>query len=82
VLARDLYFSGNTVIIDHGCGLFTFYCHFSLLKVKRGDMVGKGDVVALAGGTGRSTGPHLHWGARIMQSRVDPVALLSLPLPE
>jgi murein DD-endopeptidase MepM/ murein hydrolase activator NlpD len=82
VLARDLYFSGKTVIIDHGLGLFTFYCHFSRLRVKRGDLVKKGDVIALAGSTGRSTGPHLHWGARISKSRVDPVGLISLPLPE
>jgi murein DD-endopeptidase MepM/ murein hydrolase activator NlpD len=82
VLARDLYFSGNTVIIDHGLGLFTYYCHFSRLKVGRGDMVKKGSVIALAGSTGRSTGPHLHWGVRILGSRVDPGALLRLALPE
>ncbi len=78
VLARDLYFSGQTVIIDHGLGLFTYYCHFSRLRVKRGDMVKKGDVVGLVGSTGRSTGPHLHWGAKILDSRVDPLALLAL----
>jgi murein DD-endopeptidase MepM/ murein hydrolase activator NlpD len=82
VFARDLYFSGKTVIIDHGLGLFTFYCHFSRLKVSRGDMVKKGAVIALAGSTGRSTGPHLHWGVKLLGSRVDPAALLSLALPE
>ena len=82
VLARDLYFSGKTVIIDHGLGLFTFYCHFSRLRVSRGDMVKKGAVIALAGSTGRSTGPHLHWGVRLSGSRVDPSSLLSLALPE
>jgi murein DD-endopeptidase MepM/ murein hydrolase activator NlpD len=82
VLARDLYFSGKTVIIDHGLGLFTYYCHFSLLKVGRGDMVKKGSVIALAGSTGRSTGPHLHWGVRLRGSRVDPSGLLSLAIPE
>lgn len=81
-LARDLYFSGQTVILDHGLGLFTYYCHFSRLRVKRGDQVGKGDVVGLVGSTGRSTGPHLHWAARIHQSRVDPMALLNLWFPE
>jgi murein DD-endopeptidase MepM/ murein hydrolase activator NlpD len=80
VLARNLYFSGRTVIIDHGLGLFTAYCHFSRLMVKRGDVVRRGDVVGLAGSTGRSTGPHLHWAARVRESRVDPCALLSLPL--
>ncbi len=82
VLARDIYFSGKTVIIDHGLGLFTFYCHFSTLKVSRGDYVKKGTVIALAGSSGRSTGPHLHWGVRLLGSRVDPAALLGLALKE
>jgi hypothetical protein len=82
VLARNLYFSGQTVVLDHGLGLFTYYCHFSKLTVKRGDQVAKGDVVGLVGSTGRSTGPHLHWGARIRRSRVDPMALLNLWFPE
>jgi len=82
VLARDLYFSGKTVIIDHGLGLFTLYCHFSSLKVSRGDPVTKGSVIGLAGSTGRSTGPHLHWAVRLKGCRVDPVALLGLALPE
>lgn len=80
VLARDLYYSGKTVILDHGLGLFTYYCHFSRIKVKRGDLVKKGDIVGLVGSTGRSTGPHLHWGVKVNQSRVDPLALLILPL--
>jgi murein DD-endopeptidase MepM/ murein hydrolase activator NlpD len=80
VLARNLYFSGGTVVIDHGLGLFTTYCHFSRLKVKRGGVVRKGEVIGLAGSTGRSTGPHLHWAARVRESRVDPRALLGLPL--
>jgi len=78
VLARYLYFSGRTVVIDHGLGLFTTYGHFSALKVARGDRVKKGDVIGLAGSTGRSTGPHLHWSARVRESRVDPRALLDL----
>jgi murein DD-endopeptidase MepM/ murein hydrolase activator NlpD len=76
VLSRDLYFSGRTVIIDHGLGLLTVYCHFSELRAKRGDTVKKGQVIGLAGSTGLSTGPHLHWSARVHQSRIDPAALV------
>jgi murein DD-endopeptidase MepM/ murein hydrolase activator NlpD len=79
-LARELYYAGNAVIIDHGLGLFTFYCHFSRLKVKAGDFVEKGDPIGEVGATGRVTGPHLHWGVRVLGSRVDPDSLLSLPL--
>ncbi len=77
VLASNLYFSGNTVIIDHGLGLFTQYLHFSKIKVRRGQMVNKGDVIGEVGATGRVTGPHLHWGVKISGSRVDPFSLLS-----
>jgi hypothetical protein len=82
VLARDLYFSGKTVILDHGQGVFSICCHFSELKVSRGQKVNKGDIIGLVGTTGRSTGPHLHWAVRIRGSRVDPEALLGLTLPE
>jgi murein DD-endopeptidase MepM/ murein hydrolase activator NlpD len=80
VLAGRFYLSGNTVIIDHGLGVFTYYCHFSKLLVKRGDIVKKGDLIAKVGNTGRSTGPHLHWSLRILNNRVDPFSLVALPL--
>lgn len=76
VLAEELYLAGNTVVVDHGLGVFTFYCHFSGLLVKRGDAVRKGDPVGRVGSTGRSTGPHLHWGVRIFNARVDPDSIL------
>jgi hypothetical protein len=80
VLADDLYYAGNTVIIDHGLGLFSFYCHFSAIDAKRGDWVNKGDIIGRVGATGRVTGPHLHWSIRLRNSRVDPFSLLALDL--
>jgi murein DD-endopeptidase MepM/ murein hydrolase activator NlpD len=80
VLASDLYFSGKTVIIDHGLGVFSYYCHLSKFSAKREDTVNRGDVVGLVGSTGRSTGPHLHWGFRVSGCRVDPFSILGLPL--
>ncbi len=80
VLASDLYFSGKTVIIDHGLGVFTVYCHFSKIRVKRGESVRKGDIIGEVGATGRATGPHLHWGMKIFGKSVDPFSLLSLSL--
>jgi murein DD-endopeptidase MepM/ murein hydrolase activator NlpD len=79
-LASHLYFGGKTVILDHGQGVFTSYGHMSKLLVRRGDLVSKGTVVGLIGSTGRSTGPHLHWGVRVGGARVDPRSLLALPL--
>ncbi len=78
VLAKDLYFAGNTVIIDHGLGVFSFLCHFSKINVAVGDMVTPGQIVGLVGATGRVTGAHLHWTLRVSGARVDPLALLVL----
>ena len=79
-MASDLYMGGKTVIIDHGLGVFSTYGHMSKLLVKRGETVKKGQTVGLCGSTGRSTGPHLHWSFRILDARVDPEAMLRLPL--
>ncbi|MFT6069829.1 MAG: hypothetical protein ACJAT2_003103 [Bacteriovoracaceae bacterium] len=65
VVARDLYYTGNTVTIDHGLSIFTVYGHLSKLNVVEGDIVPKGSLLGLAGMTGRVTGPHLHWGIKI-----------------
>lgn len=78
VLAKDYFFNGNSVFIDHGLGIYTMYLHLSKISVKVGDLVERGQVVGLAGATGRVTGPHLHWGARILDARVDPFSLLKL----
>ncbi len=80
VLARDLYYAGKAVIIDHGLGVFTFYCHFSKILVKRGDVVRRGNVIGKVGATGRVTGPHLHWAFVVARRNVDPFSMLSLNL--
>ncbi len=74
----NLYYTGKTVILDHGQGLYTSYCHLSKIKVSSGDMVARGSVVGLAGSTGRSTGPHLHWSAKLNGARVNPLDLVSI----
>ena len=78
VLAKDLFFSGNAVYIDHGYGLFTTYLHLSEIDVKVGDVVERGQQLGLAGATGRVTGPHLHWGVRLLDARVDPFSLVRI----
>ncbi len=77
-LVHDCYIEGGTVVLDHGGGLFTYYCHLSHFSVDEGELVEKGQVVGLAGSTGRVTGPHLHWGARVNGARVDGLSLLEL----
>jgi murein DD-endopeptidase MepM/ murein hydrolase activator NlpD len=78
-LAGELYFSGGTVILDHGGGLFTTYFHLSHIDVAEGDGVTLGQTIGAVGATGRATGPHLHWGARLHRARVNPLDLLQLP---
>jgi murein DD-endopeptidase MepM/ murein hydrolase activator NlpD len=78
VLAKDLFYSGNAVFIDHGLGVFSAYLHLSKIEVAPGTMVERGQRLGLAGATGRVTGPHLHWGVRIVDARVDPFSLLKL----
>jgi murein DD-endopeptidase MepM/ murein hydrolase activator NlpD len=73
----DLYFSGNTVIIDHGLGMFSLLAHLSRISVETGSMVSRGDVLGDSGATGRVTGPHLHWALRLGDASVDPLALIA-----
>jgi murein DD-endopeptidase MepM/ murein hydrolase activator NlpD len=78
VLAEELYFSGNTVIVDHGFGIYTFYCHFSEIDSRVGDEVVAGTVLGKVGATGRVTGPHLHWGLQVQHSRVNALEILKV----
>jgi murein DD-endopeptidase MepM/ murein hydrolase activator NlpD len=82
ILARPLYFEGNCVMIDHGQGLLTMYLHLSEFKVKEGEAVKKGQTLGLSGGTGRATGPHLHFAVRWHGEYLDPRTLLELHPPE
>ncbi len=80
VMAEPLAVRGNSIIIDHGGGVYTGYWHLSELKVAVGDAVRTGDIIGLVGNTGRSTGAHLHWEMRIYGVAVDPVQFLAMPL--
>jgi murein DD-endopeptidase MepM/ murein hydrolase activator NlpD len=82
VLARDLFYEGNCVVVDHGLGFMTMYMHLSKFEVKEGDKVEKGQLLALSGGTGRVTGPHLHMSVRWSGEYLDPGKLLALKLPQ
>jgi murein DD-endopeptidase MepM/ murein hydrolase activator NlpD len=81
VLAAPLYYTGNTVVIDHGQSLFSLFAHFSRIDVQEGDRVTAGQVIGRVGATGRVTGPHLHWTVRLGGARVDPLALIALLQP-
>lgn len=77
---HDLYFTGGTVIVDHGYGLSSIYQHMSRLDVTVGQHVEQGDVVGAVGATGRVTGPHLHWGMNWYDVAIDPQLLVgSMP---
>jgi murein DD-endopeptidase MepM/ murein hydrolase activator NlpD len=76
VLAEDLYFSGNTVIVDHGLGMFSTFAHLSEIGVRAGEVLAPRHVIGKVGATGRVTGPHLHWAVRLNGARVDPLSLV------
>ena len=76
-VARPMYFTGNTVVVDYGDRLFSVFAHLSEMRVKAGDAVEPTTVVGLVGATGRVTGPHLHWSVRLNGARVDPLSLVA-----
>ncbi len=81
LLAGPLYFEGNCVVLDHGQGLLTLYLHLSEVKVKHGERIARGQEIGLSGGTGRATGPHLHFAVRWEGIYINPATLLTLKLP-
>jgi murein DD-endopeptidase MepM/ murein hydrolase activator NlpD len=76
----DLFFTGGTVILDHGYGLGSLFAHMRKLDVRNGDQVAQGDAIGELGGTGRVTGPHLHWGMYLFKTPLDP-QLIVPPMP-
>ncbi len=80
VLAREFYFTGKTVVIDHGAGIHTLYAHLSKINVKEGQYVKAGWMIGRVGSTGRSTGPHLHFGVYVSGLRADPMIALKTKL--
>jgi murein DD-endopeptidase MepM/ murein hydrolase activator NlpD len=76
--AGDLFYTGQTVILDHGDGLFSLYAHLQSMDCRPGELLDAGSVLGQVGSTGRSTGPHLHWGVKLRGDRVDPLALTGL----
>jgi murein DD-endopeptidase MepM/ murein hydrolase activator NlpD len=78
VLVADHFFAGTSVVLDHGLGLYTMYFHLQESLVREGQHVDQGEAIARVGSSGRATGPHLHWGARLHGARIDPQDLLQI----
>src|SRR5207245_7326270 len=78
VLAEELFFAGNAVVVDHGLGIYTFYGHLSEIDVKVGDVLESGAQLGKVGATGRVTGPHLHWGLTVERARINPMQIVKL----
>ena len=73
---NDLYYTGGTIMIEHGHGVKSIYAHMSTVDVQVGEIVSKNQRIGAVGSTGRSTGPHLHWGVMLLNTYVDPALLI------
>ena len=80
-MVEDLYFTGWTIILDHGHGLSSTFLHLDTTSVRQGEMVAAGQVIATVGSSGRSTGPHLDWRINLFGKRLDPM-LIAGPMPQ
>ena len=76
VFTGHLFYSGNIVIVDHGLNLYSLYGHLSKIKVAQGMIINQGEIVGLAGATGRVSGPHLHWGIKLNSQNIDGFSLV------
>ena len=81
-MLAEFFFLGRLVVIDHGLGLYTLYSHLESASVGVGERVDRGQTIGAVGATGRATGPHLHWGVQLGAARIDPLALLALPVAD
>jgi murein DD-endopeptidase MepM/ murein hydrolase activator NlpD len=75
-LAKDLFYTGFTVIVDHGLDIFSVYAHLSEVSVSENQIVEQGAIIGKSGNTGRTSGPHLHWGIKIHGHWVDGFSLI------
>jgi len=80
VLAEELFFGGNTIILDHGLGIYTIYMHLLKFNIKPQDIVSKGDAIGFVGSTGRSNSSHLHFGVKVINVNVNPFSFVGLNL--
>ena len=78
ILTENMFFNGNTVVIDHGMGLVSVLCHMDSITVEMNDDVERGETVGTVGSTGRATGPHLHWTTALQGVKVDPEVFMTV----